>query len=193
MLQYAPAVKGMFLQIRNKIENKGFTLVELLVAIAASVIVSTIGMASYLSYSHTQTLNSAALDVVNMLETARGRALTQVKPEGCSGTLEGYTVVLGSTITSPATSSNTVEFAPRCGTNDGEIKSLKLPQDISFSRNNIDIPFKIRFLLLSAGAVKVDNSEQINDIDSSGISVNIMGYSQSKTITIYSNGRIVHN
>lgn len=62
------------------LHERGFTLIELLLVISIIAILSTIGIASFVSFSRTQLLNSAVSQVQITLETAKSRAFTQVKP-----------------------------------------------------------------------------------------------------------------
>src|SRR3990167_1262351 len=65
------------LRIKNK---KGFTLIELLVAFVVIAVLSTIGIASFVSYSRSQALTQATNDLATTLTVARSRAQAQVKP-----------------------------------------------------------------------------------------------------------------
>ncbi|HSX40636.1 MAG TPA: prepilin-type N-terminal cleavage/methylation domain-containing protein [Candidatus Saccharimonadales bacterium] len=68
--------------LKFRIENlKGFTLIELLIVIAVVGLFSTLGVAAFIQYNHSQALGSATSTVVNMLTTARSRAQSQVKPQ----------------------------------------------------------------------------------------------------------------
>lgn len=63
---------------------KGFTLIELLIIFATTAIISTIGVAAFVNYSHLQTVITSQLDVKAMLEQARSQSLSQVnKPSNC--------------------------------------------------------------------------------------------------------------
>jgi len=64
-------------------------------------VLSTIGVASFVSYSRAQTLQQASNGLVTTLNTAKARALSQVKPSICLDAnkkiIEGYQVVLDGT------------------------------------------------------------------------------------------------
>ena len=60
--------------------EKGFTLIELMVVFSILAVLSTIGVAAFVSFSRTQTLNAAASDIKSMLNLAKSRAYSQVKP-----------------------------------------------------------------------------------------------------------------
>lgn len=71
----------------------GFTLIELLIVFSIVAVISAVSIVSYSAFSKNQTFEATVSDVVNMLNTAKSRALTQVKPGICEGqTLRGYQV-----------------------------------------------------------------------------------------------------
>ncbi len=74
--------------------QRGFTLIELVVVFTIMAILSTLAIASFVSYGRSQSLEKNAQDVYTTLITARSKAQTQVKPSGCtdSDTLAGYRV-----------------------------------------------------------------------------------------------------
>lgn len=122
----------------NKRRSVGFTFIELLVVISVIGVISISGIAAFVSYDKSQKLNTAALDVVSMLNLAKSRAQTQVKPEACTNPdpdeiLYGYEVVI--TI-------NTVDYElnVRCedslSTKIHPILSNTLPNNYSFSASS---------------------------------------------------------
>lgn len=87
-------IKDARLEIKDF--SKGFTLIELLWSIAIGAILSTIGIAAFLNYSKTQALSAAVGDVSSLLQLAKSRAQSQVKPDICGNTeqFNGYQVVI---------------------------------------------------------------------------------------------------
>jgi len=73
-------------------KQKGFTLVELLTVVSLMAIVGIISIAGFSSYNQSQAIQTSAENVVTMLNLARSRAQSQIKPVGCIGTLQGYRV-----------------------------------------------------------------------------------------------------
>ena len=73
-------------------KQKGFTLIELLIAISLMAIVGIISIAGFSSYNQSQVIQTSAESVATMLNLARSRAQSQIKPVGCVGTLQGYRV-----------------------------------------------------------------------------------------------------
>lgn len=105
----------------------GFTLVELVVVFSVMAILGTAGIAAFVSYSRTQALDAASSEVLSMLQTAKSRAQSQVRPThgNCAtGTLEGYQVI----ITPPDT--YTLEL--KCDVGVQEIERKRLPQNVTF-------------------------------------------------------------
>lgn len=87
------------MNINSKL-GKGFTLIELLVVFSVLVILSVVGIASFVDYSRTQTVQSATNDLVTMLQVAKSRAQSQAVLDSnnnnmCgSNSLTGYEVNL---------------------------------------------------------------------------------------------------
>jgi len=76
----------------QQFNDRGFTLLELIIVFTVIAILSTVGIASFVSYSRSQSLQSAASDLALTLDSAKSRANSQVKPSGCSGALKGYKI-----------------------------------------------------------------------------------------------------
>ncbi len=65
--------------LRIPSNKKGFTLIELIVVFTVMAILATIGTASLVSYSRTQSLNQATSDLVQTLNTAKSLSASQLK------------------------------------------------------------------------------------------------------------------
>jgi len=73
-----------------RLTNKyGFTLIELVVVFSIMAVLATVGVASFVSYSRQQTLQQAANDLVATLNSAKAKAVSQVKPVPCVTALKG--------------------------------------------------------------------------------------------------------
>lgn len=80
--------------MKRKIEQ-GFTILELIVVFAIIAILSTVGIAAFVSYGRTQALQTSASEVSVLLNLAKSRSLSQIKPSVCSSQiLNGYQVVI---------------------------------------------------------------------------------------------------
>ncbi len=78
-------------------KSAGFTFIELIVVFSVIAILSSVGIASFVSYSRTQQLNSSSSELVTLINLAKSRSASQIKPNNigiCSNnaTLEGYEV-----------------------------------------------------------------------------------------------------
>lgn len=162
--------------------NQGFTLIELVVVLSVIAILSTVGIAAFVSYSRTQTLNTAVLDLVSMLNVAKSRSMSQVKPAGVTcAKLDGYKMTI---CRGGCTESNqTYEFRVICqGNESNSLETKSLPKGINFDSSRETSFF---FPVLTGG---VDGATAI------GTTITLNGYGdQTKTITIYSDGRIITN
>ncbi len=104
---------------------KGFTLIEIIIIFAISSVIVGISVNSFGNYNSTQIFNGAASDLINELNSARSRAISQVKPSQCSGALDGYEVKI-------TTSSRDYEQSAICGAAMVGTKTKKLPSQVSF-------------------------------------------------------------
>lgn len=122
--------------------QKGFTLIELLVAISITAVLGTLGVAGFTNYNQAQALQTSANEVVTMLNLAKSRAQSQIKPTAlCSSpnSLSGYTVV----ITAP--SSYLMELNCSNGSNPViNEQNKKLPVNLSISANPTSFLFPVQ-------------------------------------------------
>lgn len=72
--------------------SAGFTLIELIVVFSVMAVLSTLGMASFVSYTNSQKLRNGVLDIKTVLQNARSQALSQTQNSACTGTVQGYEV-----------------------------------------------------------------------------------------------------
>ncbi len=63
--------------------QQGFTLLELLIVFSIMVLLSAIGMASFVTYSHSQSVDTTMKEFKTMLFTARSRAISQLRDPTC--------------------------------------------------------------------------------------------------------------
>jgi len=140
--------------INNKIitnSSKGFTLLELIIVFTVIAILSSIGIASFVGYSRSQTVQTAAYDLQNTLSLAKSKAMSQVKPTVCASTaaLLGYRVDLD-------TGNGTYKILVICS--DGQFNPLSgnnettLPTAVSFDTNKTDT-FSVFFPVITSGVI----------------------------------------
>lgn len=139
--------------MRKNCGTCGFTLIELIVVVSILTVLSTLGIAAFINYSRTQALNEAVSDVATMLQTAKSRAQSQVKPTSgacASSPLDGYRVTFSS-------ASPTYKLEVVCGGNtlSPPIETKNLPQDIAFVNLTSEIPLLFEVL---SGRVKESTS-----------------------------------
>lgn len=179
------AANIMFLQTRNKLKiNAAFTLVELLVVIAIISTISFVGIVAFASYGKIQALNSASADVISVLQLAKSRAQSQVKPEDitlCEGFLDGYEVVLYN---------SSIEMYAYCDRERGSnpILTKILSRPIMFGSLPVSA---FLFKVLTGGVDGIDGGGSLITINDTGASFEIRYGTMYKTVTVYPDGRII--
>lgn len=160
-----------------KRRSRGFTLIELLVVFSIIAILSSVSVASFVSYSRSQELKSAASDVSTLLSQAKSRAQSQVKPDVCgTSQLEGYEVRICGLTGSSCSEVNSYALYVRCGTTQEEISSQSLPDSLEFSQE--DTTSTSYFFRVLHQGVSVPGT------------VAITGYGQTVDVSVTSTGTI---
>src|SRR3989344_2043476 len=150
----------------------GFTLVELIVVISVAAVVSVIGIAAFVSYSQTQSLNTAAEDIGNMFCLAKSRAASGGKPTTApcdTQALQGYKI----TITHPST----YQLDALCSLGSSPVlppKNLSNNNNITFT-TPASSPTSFTFSVLTGGFSQTGT-------------IVLSGFGKDKTITIDSLG-----
>ncbi|QQG40695.1 MAG: prepilin-type N-terminal cleavage/methylation domain-containing protein [Candidatus Levyibacteriota bacterium] len=161
------------------INDKGFTLIELIIVIAITAVLSVVGIAAFVNYSRAQTLSAATSEVATMLQLAKSRAQSQVKPTQCSDTqqLNAYRVEIcdGSCRGATDPDLKDYEFRVSCGGSFYTLDTKKLPANISFDKTSIAV---VEFNTISGG------------ISGSGGEIKVTGYGNCKKISVNSASNI---
>jgi type II secretory pathway pseudopilin PulG len=148
--------------------NKGFTLIELIFVFSIIALLTISGIAAFTGFNKTQVFQAAVDDVGAMLNTAKSRSLSQLKPDQClTSTLQGYQVL----ITIP---SGDYELDVVCGGNTYMIEKKKLPSGVTFVNGSV----KQTVFAVSSGTVSSPGTITIN------------GNNSNKMITIDATGNI---
>ena len=153
-------------KVKGQMSNvqKGFTLIEISIVVSIMAALTTMGVASFVSYSRSQSLQTAALDFSTTLNLAKSRSFSQVKPQQCvSQALEGYRVQI-------LAGNDGYELQAICAGNVYKVKEGTFPQNITVSPDGTTST-SFFFPIISGGVV------------GSG-SVVLTGYGQSRTITV---------
>ena len=115
-------------ELRTGNSLEGFTLIELILAVSLIVIVSAVSMIGFTQYNDAQQLRNAALNVMLVLQQAKSKAQSQVKPDNIAACvtnrLESYRVQFTST---------TYELNVVCASTATLIQSKQLPLGITIN------------------------------------------------------------
>jgi len=150
-------------------KSAGFTLIEISIVVSILAMLTTVGIASFVNYSRSQALQSAAYDLKTSLNLAKSRSFSQVKPTSCGNqTLDGYKVAI-------YTTSNSYELTALCAGNVYVVKSTAFPSNIVISADSTSTSFF--FPVISGGVV------------GSGSAI-LTGFGQTRTITVDSIGTV---
>lgn len=154
--------------------SEGFTLIELMVAISITAVLGSFGIAAFVNYNQSQVLQASANEVVTMLNLAKSRAQSQIKPSticpiSSSFFLKGYTVKL--------TLPKNYQLYLNCSdTNDYPIGQLKtLPSNITFdastSPTSYLFPVSVSGAAVSGQIILKDNNNNRKTITVSNFGV----------------------
>lgn len=162
----------------QQLNNRGFTLLELIIVFTVIAILSTVGITSFVSYSRSQSLQSAASDLASTLDSAKSQANSQVKPSQCSAdqALDGYKVVIDDPSLNPSTKYSLYVV---CGQSQ-LVKTATLPDN-----------GKIKFILDPGQTTTLSVFFPIikGGVQGAG-NITLTGYNQSRCVNVSSGGVI---
>lgn len=179
-------------------KSRGFTLIELMVVISITAVLGSLGIAGFVIYGQIQALQSSANDLVTVLNIAKSRSQSQVKPTGaaCSSTfgrvLKGHKVTVVTSgnnknkyrvdaICSPAT-----DLAVCVGNRTVNVIALKsLPAKIEFRSPTNPRVYCFPTLI---GGVKTETG---GPMPAGGGKIILDGFGRTKTIIIDPAGGII--
>ncbi len=175
----------------NSCFQLGFSLIELIVVFSIIAIMSTIGIASFIDYSRTQTLNTATLELTTFLQKAKSRALSQLNQSNSTslctggGTISGYQVKFCPITGSSCTSSDDYELHIVCKSSSGTESTIL--------RESKKLPSSLQFVEVSGGTPSVLFRILTGQVEGVGdIRLQVTGGGQ-KTITVNPLGSISVN
>lgn len=142
-----------------KLNQRGFTLIEIIVVFSIIAILSVIGVAAFVNYSRLQTVETSASELANYLTVAKSRAISQVKPTSqvpqcdASAILNGYKVIICQTSSSDVlcNAANTYILAVRCSDADYRIQTRTLPKNVAYNPSPTSTSFL--FPVISSGVI----------------------------------------
>lgn len=153
-------------------KNSGFTVIEIVVVFAIVAVLSTIGIASFVTYNQTQILQNAESQLKSTLNLAKSRAFSQAKPGQCASmVLNGYRVTI-------SFSNRSYTFEAICNGLSQNPKTTTLHPDLRFDAT-LTNPTSYFFPVI-VGGVQVQNEGTIV----------FTGYGQVRTIRIDPTGGI---
>ena len=153
--------------------QRGFTLIELMVVLSVTAVLGTLGVAGFINYNQVQVLQSSANDVATMLNLAKSRSQSQIKPTSLCPTqsLDGYKLIIAADSEGKY---RKYTLYIRCSGADIKVsqQDKTLPSDLTFS----SYP-SFLFPVVKGGVQTADQ-------------VVISGYGRSKTIIVNSLGGV---
>jgi len=184
--------------------QKGFTLIELIIVFSIMSILSTIGIASFVTYSHSEAVDTTMKDIKTVLFTARSRAGSQLKQGTCASSnlqLQGYEVLFCCTTNGcptcyqPSQQTGQGDYQPNpdyemnivCANADGSgathevVSSKKFAPNISFV-SGVQTTATSFFFQSVTGAVTTNNTS------ANPSEVAISGYGITKMATVSASG-----
>lgn len=150
---------------------KGYTLIEILIVLAITAFLFSIGYTNYRAYAQRQALTATARAMQTDLRLAQEQAIAGSKPTGCI-LLNGYQFRV--------TSSSAYQLDALCTNGVLQVKQVTLPTGITMTSPN---PNPIFFKSLAQGT----------NIPSGGLVTIVItqtGTTNTVTITVGSNGNI---
>lgn len=114
---------------------KGFTFIEIIVAMTISMLVIGFASVKYVDFNRTQIIKNAGATLKNNLRDTQTKAITGIRPTGCN-ILDGYQVSF--TPTTYATDAY-------CGAPSGNSTTYTLPPNLIFN----PVPGNFRFNVLA--------------------------------------------
>lgn len=146
---------------------------ELIIVFSVIATLSTIGIASFVSYSKQQTLQASYLELLSTLNAAKSFSISQIKPGDCGADpLSGYRVALNF-------SGNNYSFYAECQGYEKLLKTSSLPRNVSFN-STLTTNSSILFPILSDNVSDCQNT----------CTITIDGYSDQRIIIISPTGLI---
>lgn len=143
----------------------GFTLIELLVVFTIMAMLSSVSIASYVTYNNNQTFTTSVQTVMSMLNNAKSESLSGIVPSQCvNEQFTGYQVAL--------TPPSNYELDALCEGNTYAITKSVLPTGVTFS---------------SSSTLKVIFQPLNGEVQNQSVII-VSGYGQSNTITISQEG-----
>lgn len=116
-----------------RVTRGGFTLIELMVAVAISGVVISTGIAAYRGFAEKYKIKQAGLEFQTNLRLLQRKATAGEKPAECLGGFEGMRV--------RRINNSSYAFQARCSLIDGNEKTAALPGEVIFNTGSFDLFF----------------------------------------------------
>ncbi len=165
---------------------KGFTLIELIVVFSVIAILSTAGLAAFVTYSRKQTINTVTQEIKTTIFDARSRANSQVSLCSSGQKFNGYLVVFcpKNDACAACNISSGYQLDIRCDSTDSLVSGTAKPLP-----PNVTVTTDSHTLLFNSVTSSV--SSPCDSPNSSSWNISVGGYSITPTpITVFNTGLI---
>lgn len=182
----------------------GFTLIELMIVFSVMVILSAIGFASFVTYSHSASVDTNMKEIKTTIFTARSRALSQIRDSSCFANgftgqgyeLKGYQVVFCCSF-GPAclsvvcnNSANNYELQAVYGNPDGSGMTTQTCTGKKFTDPNIAIDTSAKTTATYFFFSSVTGAVTTNAPSNQSPQVSLTGYGTTKIASVSGSGVI---
>lgn len=115
--------------------RQGFTLIELMVVIVISTLVTAGGISAYRGFQEKYQVKQAGAELQTNLKLVQKKASSGEKSTDCLGSLQGFRV--------KRVDQSSYSFQVECSISDGAVQTVALEEDIIFNTADFELFFSV--------------------------------------------------